>query len=98
MQKLEQDEEVIWQLLPLFCDFILHYVMRQEGAVLVPRLREAKQWGSRSGSPFAMIRIMQFLATAEVEAGHLRLAYEESLAALELIEQINRLCPAQRVL
>src|SRR5260221_8316695 len=88
MQDLDQDEEVIWKMLPFFCSFILHYTVRQEGAVLVPRLLEAKEQVNRSGSPFATTRVMQWLAMAEVEAGHLRLAYQESLAALDLVEQM----------
>jgi LuxR family transcriptional regulator, maltose regulon positive regulatory protein len=38
MQELDQDEEVIWHMLPLFCSFILHYRVWGEGARLVPRL------------------------------------------------------------
>jgi LuxR family maltose regulon positive regulatory protein len=89
MQELGQDEEVIWQVLPLLSSFVLHYSMRQEGTVLLPRLREAKQRVSQSGSHFAIIRVMSWLAMAEVQAGQLLLAYQEGLAALELIEQIK---------
>src|SRR5439155_109193 len=39
------------------------------------------------GSHFAAIRIMQWLALSAIEAGQLRLAHQESLAALDLIEQ-----------
>ncbi len=89
IQKLDQDEEVIWQMLPLYCSFVLHYTVWGEGAALVPRLREAKQRVSQSGSHFAITRVMQWLAIAEMEAGHLRLAYEVCQAALDLIEQIT---------
>ncbi len=88
MQELDQDEEVIWQMLPLFCSFILHYRVWGEGARLVPRLLSAKEQVSRSGSLFANARVRQWLAMAAVQAGQLRLAYQESLAALELIEQM----------
>jgi ATP/maltotriose-dependent transcriptional regulator MalT len=86
MQELDQDEEVIWHMLPLFCNVVL-YSLRQEGAKLLPQLLDAKQRVRGSGSHFAAIRVMQWLALSAVEAGQLRLAYQESLAALDLIEQ-----------
>ena len=87
MQELDQDEEVIWHMLPLFCNVVL-YAVRQEGAKLLPQLLDAKQRVRRSGSHFAAIRVMQWLALSAGEAGQLRLAYQESLAALDLIEQM----------
>ena len=89
IQELDQDEEVTWQMLPLSWSFVLHYTVRQEGARFLPQLLEAKRWVSQSGSHFAVIRVRQWLAMAAVEAGHLRLAYEESQAALALIEQMK---------
>ncbi|HEX4716655.1 MAG TPA: LuxR family transcriptional regulator, partial [Ktedonobacteraceae bacterium] len=71
MQELDQDEEVIWHMLPLFCSFILHYRFWGEGARLVPRLLSAKEQVSRSGSLFANARVRQWLAWAAVEAGQL---------------------------
>jgi LuxR family maltose regulon positive regulatory protein len=87
-EELDRDEEAIWQMIPLAYSFILHYSIRQEGALLVPRLLNAKERLSRSGSHFASIKVRQWLAISVLEAGHLRLAYEESQAALDLIEQM----------
>jgi LuxR family maltose regulon positive regulatory protein len=87
MQELDQDEEVIWHMLPLFCN-VVYSALRQEGAKLLPQLLDARQRVRRSGSHFAAIRVMQWLALTAVEAGQLRLAYQESLAALDLIEQM----------
>ncbi len=87
-EALDRDEEAIWQMVPLAWIFVLHYTVRQEGARLVPRLLDAKARVSRSGSHFATIKVMQYLACAALEAGQLRLAYEESQAALDMIEQI----------
>ncbi|MGO8947972.1 MAG: LuxR C-terminal-related transcriptional regulator [Ktedonobacterales bacterium] len=87
MQELDQDEEVIWQMLPLFCNVVYH-AARQERAKLLPQLLDAQQRVRQSGSHFAAIRVMQWLALAAVEAGQLRLAYQESQAALDLIEQV----------
>ena len=87
MQELDQDEEVIWHMLPLFCSVVL-YTVRQEGAKLLPQLLNARRRVRQSESHFAAIRVMQWLALAAVEAGQLRLAYQESLVALDLIEQM----------
>jgi LuxR family maltose regulon positive regulatory protein len=87
-EELDHDEEAIWQIVPLGCSFILHYRFRGEGARLVPRLLAARERVSLSGSLFANARVRQWLTMAAVEAGQLRLAYQESLAALELIEQM----------
>ena len=88
MQELDRDEEIIWQMVPLAYSFVLHFTVRQEGARLLPRLLDAKQQADQSGSHFAIIKVRQYLALAAVEAGRLRLAYEESLAALDLIKQM----------
>jgi LuxR family transcriptional regulator, maltose regulon positive regulatory protein len=87
MQELDQDEEVIWHMLPLFCN-VVYYAVRQERAKLLPQLLDAKQRVRRSGSHFAATKVMQWLALSAGEAGQLRLAYQESLAALDLIEQM----------
>ena len=88
MQDLDRDEEINWQMVPLGYRFVLHYTVRREGARILPRLLDAKQQVDRSGSPFAIIKVRQYLALVALEAGRLRLAYEESLAALDLIKQM----------
>jgi len=88
MQELDRDEEIIWQMVPLACSFILHYTVRQEGAQLLPQLLDARRQVNQSGSLFVSIKVRQWLALAALEAGRLRLAYEESLAALDLIKQM----------
>jgi LuxR family transcriptional regulator, maltose regulon positive regulatory protein len=87
-EELDRDEEAIWQMVPLACSFILYYAVRQEGAELLPRLLEARRQVSRSRSPFATIKVRQWLAITALEAGHLHLACEESIA-LDLLEQIE---------
>lgn len=87
MQELDQDEEVIWHMLPLFCS-VVYYTVRQERVKLLPQLLDARQRARRSGSHFAAIRVMQWLALTALEAGQLRLASRESQAALDLIEQM----------
>ncbi|GLV56835.1 hypothetical protein KDH_36740 [Dictyobacter sp. S3.2.2.5] len=86
MQELDQDEEIIWHMLPLFCN-VVYYTARQERARLLPQLLDARQRVRRSGSHFAATRVIQWLALSAEEAGQLHLAYQESLTALELIDQ-----------
>ncbi|GCE03405.1 hypothetical protein [Dictyobacter aurantiacus] len=78
MQELDQDEEIIWHMLPLFCN-VVYYTARQERATLLPQLLDARQRVRRSGSHFAATRVIQWLALAAEEAGQLHLAYQESL-------------------
>jgi LuxR family maltose regulon positive regulatory protein len=86
--ELEREEETVWQMIPLACSFILHYSFWREGASLVPQLLFAKEPMSRKGSPYVAIAVRRYLALAAVRAGQLRLAYEESQAALDLIERL----------
>src|SRR5258708_35828425 len=78
MQELDQDEEVIWHMLPLFCNVVL-YAVRQEGAKLLPQLLDAKQRVRQSGSHFAAIRVMQWLALSAGEAGQVGLGHSGGL-------------------
>ena len=87
-QALEREVDPIWQMVPLAYSFVLHFAIRGEAALLLPRLLDAKEQARRSGSHFAMLKIMQWLAMGAVQAGQLRLAYRECLAALDLIEQL----------
>jgi LuxR family maltose regulon positive regulatory protein len=88
-EALGHDEEAIWQTVPLAGSFTIHYTARREGAQLLPQLLLVKERVSRSRSPYASIRVRQWLALAAVRAGQLRLAYEESQAALTLIEHMQ---------
>src|SRR5256714_5021391 len=86
MQELDQDEEVIWHMLPLFCN-VVYYAVRQEGAKLLPQLLDAKQRVRRSGSHFAATRVMQWLALSAGEAGEVGLGPPEGLGAPRPVEQ-----------
>jgi LuxR family maltose regulon positive regulatory protein len=88
-EALGHDEEAIWQTVPLAGRFTIYYTGRREGAQLLPQLLSVKERVSRSRSPYASIRVRQWLALAAVRAGQLRLAYEESQAALTLIEHMQ---------
>src|SRR5215469_634903 len=85
----DHGEEAIWQTVPLGGSFTIHYTVRREGAQLVPRLLSVKERVSQEASHFANIRVRQWLALSAVRAGQLRLAYEESQAALTQIEHVQ---------
>jgi len=92
-EALDRDEEAIWQMVPLSCSFVLHFTVWQEGARLLPQLLDTRERVGRSGSHFAIIKVKQWLALTAPEAGRLHLAYEESQAALSLIEQLAGYAP-----
>ncbi|BCL79890.1 LuxR family transcriptional regulator [Ktedonobacteria bacterium brp13] len=89
MPTVDSEDEVIWQLIPLSNHFILHYIFLREGGVLVPRLLEMKQRASQEGNHYAIIKVTQWLALAAFEAGLLRQAYQECLAAQILLQHIK---------
>src|SRR6266700_3502357 len=88
-EAVDQDEEAIWQTVPLGGSFTIHYTVRREGAQLLPQLLEVKEQVSRGASRYASIRVRQWLALAAVRSGQLRLAYEEGQVALNLIEHMQ---------
>src|SRR5260370_1060227 len=88
-EALDYGEEAIWQTVPLGGSFTIHYTVRREGAQLWPRLLSVKERVSQEASRYASIRVRQWLALSAVRAGQLRLAYEESQAALTLIEHMQ---------
>ena len=57
-EALPQDEEVGWNIIPLFLTFRLIAVLQGEGASLIPRLLAAKQQVAEAGDFLATIRVM----------------------------------------
>jgi LuxR family maltose regulon positive regulatory protein len=89
LEALPPDDEVSWKLIPLSFTFWLALSLQQASALLVERLREARQWISEAGDPLATFRVMTWLATAYGEAGQLHQAHRECLSALTLLELIS---------
>src|SRR5205807_9080782 len=69
LEALPPDEEVSWKMIPLTFAFWLALALQQESALLVGRLRSAKQWISEAGDPLVTFRVMTWLARAYIEAG-----------------------------
>jgi LuxR family maltose regulon positive regulatory protein len=86
--QLDQDDLVSWQVIPLHLTFWLHEMWLRDGT-LVPLLQDAKQRVTASGDRFATIRVVRWLAIAYLRAGRLREAHQESLAGLDLLEQLG---------
>lgn len=89
LEALPPDDEVSWQLIPLSFAFWLALSLQHSSALLVKRLREARQWIRKAGDHLVTFRVMTWLATAYLEAGQLHQAHQECLEALTLLEQIN---------
>ena len=87
VEALPPDEEVSWKMIPLSFAFWLTLALQQDSALLVPRLRAAKQWISEAGDSLVTIRVMTWLARMYIHAGQLHLAHQECLEALTLLEQ-----------
>lgn len=87
LEDLDPEDDVIWGMIPLSETFILRFSFLREGAFLAPMLLEAKARASRAGDRFATIKVMQWLALSHLQAGHLRQAHQESLAALDLLKR-----------
>jgi LuxR family transcriptional regulator, maltose regulon positive regulatory protein len=89
LEALPADDEVNWKLIPLTFSFWLALAQQQDSALLVERLRAARQWISKAGDPLATFRVMTWLAGAAIEAGQLHLAHREAQSALALLEQLS---------
>ncbi len=93
LEALPPDEEVSWKMIPLTFAFWLALALQQDSALLVGRLRSAKQWISEARDHLVTFRVMTWLARAYIEAGQLHLAHQEALSALALLEQIGGSTP-----
>lgn len=87
VQLLDQDDEIVWQMIPLAATFLLHYSYQLQGALVVSQFLEAKQRADLAGDRYAMIRIRQWLALSSQNTGQLYQMHQESLEGLALLEQ-----------
>jgi hypothetical protein len=95
-EALAVQEEVRWKLIALWITFWYIEVIQREGALLIGRLLEAKQQVIAAGDHVATRRVMRWLAFAYWRAGRLRLAEQECLEGLALVEQIGQHSAATR--
>jgi LuxR family transcriptional regulator, maltose regulon positive regulatory protein len=88
-EALPQDEEVGWNIIPLFLTFRLIAHLQGEGASLISRLLVGKQQMMEAGDSLATIRVMTWLALAYTHAAQLHRAKLECLEGLTLAEHIG---------
>jgi LuxR family transcriptional regulator, maltose regulon positive regulatory protein len=88
-EALPQDEEVGWNIIPLFLTFRLIAVLQGEGASLISRLLAAKQQVAEAGDFLATIRVMSWLALAYTQSAQLHQTKRECLEGLRLAEHIG---------
>jgi LuxR family maltose regulon positive regulatory protein len=89
-EQLSEHEQLSWKMIALWISFWHTGELEREGALLIPRLREAKQQAMQAGDHVAAIRVMRWLAFGYLRARWLRLAEQEGLEALALVEQIGQ--------
>src|SRR6266516_599184 len=87
LEALPQDEEARWNMILLYFTFWRTALLQGEGASLIPKLLAAKQQMIGAGDSLVAIRVMAWLAFAYLQAAPLRLAQQECLETLVLIEQ-----------
>src|SRR5947208_1117767 len=81
IEALSPDEEVSWKMIPLSFAFWLTLALQQESALLVPRLRAAKQWINEAGDHLGTIRVLTWLSRLYIDPGQLHLAHPSCLRA-----------------
>jgi LuxR family maltose regulon positive regulatory protein len=87
LEEFGQDKEIGWNMLSHAIAFWVTGLFQREGALLIPRLLEAKQQAQQAGDLLASIRVMEWLTFAYLRAGQLHQVERECLAGLALIEQ-----------
>lgn len=87
----EDEDDVLWQLIPLGSRFILHHTFGDEGKMLVERLQQMKQRVSQEKNRIALIKVMKWLALSYVDAGQLLLVAGQTYAEMAetLIVSLN---------
>jgi LuxR family maltose regulon positive regulatory protein len=90
-ETLNTTDEIHWQLVPLALAFWYTESLQREGALLTPRLLEAKLHAVASGDQTAILRVMRLLALTYMRAGRLRLLEQETCEGLAFIEAAGEL-------
>jgi LuxR family maltose regulon positive regulatory protein len=87
IEALPEDEEARWNMITLTFAFWRTALLEGEGASLIPKLLVAKEDILGTGDSLLTIRVTSWLAFAYLQAAQLRLAQQECLQTLALIEQ-----------
>jgi LuxR family maltose regulon positive regulatory protein len=84
MRDLDEDDDILWQMIPLASQFMLHASPIGDGDTdpLLLLLRPAKQKALAVGDHYAAIKLMQWIAHMHLPSGRLHAALQECLEAL----------------
>ena len=85
VEALPVDDEVSWRMIPLTFAFWLTLALQRDSALLISRLRSAKEWISEAGDQLATFRVMTWLGRAYIHAAQLHQARQECQAACALL-------------
>lgn len=88
-EMLSLEEELRWKILSLSLALTLIDTLQREGALLLPRLLEARQQAQNNADPGLLVRVMCMLVLAYLRTGELPLAEKECLQALALLRQMG---------
>ncbi|HLV98263.1 MAG TPA: LuxR C-terminal-related transcriptional regulator [Ktedonobacterales bacterium] len=94
-ERLAQGEELSWQMIPLILECRLIEGLQRKGALLLPRLLEARERAEREGEFLANIRVQPWLAQAYERARQWPQVEQESLAGLALVTQSGVRFPSE---
>lgn len=89
MWPVAQGDDVIWQMMPLFNDYMYSMYFLVDMGSLISTLHEMNQLAEREHNRYEFFRTREWLARAYCESGQLKLAYsmcQETLHLLELEE------------
>lgn len=81
------EEDISWHMVALTIDFWLTEGLQRAGALLIPRLLQARERAERAGDLVARVRVMLWLAHAYVRARQWPQVELESLGGLDLLAQ-----------
>jgi LuxR family maltose regulon positive regulatory protein len=91
MRDLDEDDEMLWTMIPLNIQFVLHASPIGDGDTdhLLLILRSAKQKALAAGDHYAAIKLMQWIAHMYVPSGQLHSILQECLEALAMAKLIS---------
>ena len=87
VEDISRGEDISWQVTALIIECWLTDGLQREGALLIPRLLEARERAERAGDLLSCLRVRTWLALAYIRAGQLLQVEQECLAGLALLAQ-----------
>lgn len=86
MQEEVLEDDVTWMMIPTF-SLLVNFAFQGDISSMLPRLLEMKQRAYQAQHRPTIMRTMRWVVVVYQASGHLRLAYQECLYALALLQQ-----------